>query len=190
MEYEVRIRSSMPWTLLKARHDRTGSAIVAAVFESDIFASIISRVPRQAASPSRFVRAGRRELRAHPDHSMEPVTHFLTGAAISRAGLNRKTALATLTLVLAAEAPDIDMVLYPFSRIVGFGRHRGITHTLFGAPFVAAGVLGFVYLLHQWNGKRRAQKEREKAAAEAARRAAKPVGYKPGDQVPSVIEPL
>src|SRR5207302_7032116 len=86
-----------------------------------------------------------------PTYSMEPVTHFLTGAAISRAGLNRKTALATLTLVLAAEAPDIDMVLYPFSRIVGFGHHRGITHTLFGAPFVAAGVLGFVYLFHQWN---------------------------------------
>ena len=34
---------------------------------------------------------------------MEPITHFLTGACMSRAGLNRKTALATLTLTLAAD---------------------------------------------------------------------------------------
>ena len=37
---------------------------------------------------------------------------MLTGACMSRAGLNRKTALATLTLTLAFEAPDIDSVTY------------------------------------------------------------------------------
>jgi diacylglycerol kinase family enzyme len=37
--------------------------------------------------------------------NVEPVTHFLFGAAMGRAGLNRKTALATATLTLAAEAP-------------------------------------------------------------------------------------
>ena len=121
---------------------------------------------------------------------MEPVTHFLTGAAISRAGLNRKTALATVTLVLAAEAPDIDMVLYPFSRTLGFGHHRGITHTFLGAPFVAAGVLAFVYFLHGWQEKRRARKQREKEEAEEARRAANPERYKPDDHVPIVVEPL
>jgi inner membrane protein len=122
---------------------------------------------------------------------MEPVTHFLTGAAISRGfGLNRKTALATLTLVLAAEAPDLDMIFYPFSRVLGFGHHRGITHTLLGAPFVAAGVLGIVYLIHQNQVKRRAEKERQKAEAEDARRAADPGRYKADDHVPIVIEPL
>ena len=40
---------------------------------------------------------------------MEPVTHFLTGAALARAGFNRKTALATVTMTLAAEAADIDV---------------------------------------------------------------------------------
>src|SRR5205085_2310519 len=101
---------------------------------------------------------------------MEPVTHFLTGAAISRAGLNRKTALATLTLVLSAEAPDLDMMIYPFSRVLGFGHHRGITHTFLGAPFVAAAVLGFVYLIHKWQENRRIERERQKAEAEDARR--------------------
>ena len=40
---------------------------------------------------------------------MEPVTHFLTGACIGRAGLNRRTAYATLAATLAAEAPDMDV---------------------------------------------------------------------------------
>ena len=41
---------------------------------------------------------------------MEPITHFLTGACISRAGLNRKTGLSTITLTLGAYASDIDVV--------------------------------------------------------------------------------
>ena len=40
---------------------------------------------------------------------MEPITHFLAGACIGRAGLNRKTAYATLAAVLAAEAADGDV---------------------------------------------------------------------------------
>ncbi len=121
---------------------------------------------------------------------MEPVTHFLTGAAISRAGLNRKTALATLTLVLAAEAPDVDMVFYPFSRIEGFGHHRGITHTFLGAPFVAAAVLGIVYLWHNWKKKHDAEKERERVAEEEARKAANPERYKADDHERIVVPPL
>jgi inner membrane protein len=78
---------------------------------------------------------------------LEPITHFLAGACVSRAGLSRKTALATLTLTLAAEAPDIDVVVYFGDTITGFAHHRGITHTLLGVPLVAALVVGFVYLL-------------------------------------------
>jgi len=42
---------------------------------------------------------------------LEPLTHFLTGACLARAGFNRKTALATATMTLAAEAPDLDVAL-------------------------------------------------------------------------------
>jgi inner membrane protein len=121
---------------------------------------------------------------------MEPVTHLLTGAAISRAGLNRKTALATLTLVIAAELPDIDMLWYFDGRVEGFGHHRGMTHTLLGTPFVAAAALGIVYMIHQWRKKREQQKERERTQAEEARRAADPDRYKPDDHVPIVAERL
>ena len=80
---------------------------------------------------------------------MEPVTHFLTGACLGRAGLNRKTGLATLTLVLASDAPDIDVVAYLGGSVFGFAHHRGFTHTFLGAPFVAAFTLALVYGIYR-----------------------------------------
>ncbi len=81
---------------------------------------------------------------------MEPVTHFLVGACIGRAGLNRKTAYATLAAVLAAEAADVD-VLWSFAGPVEeLKHHRGITHTFIAVPVVAALVVGLVWLLHWW----------------------------------------
>ena len=69
-------------------------------------------------------------------YSLEPLTHFLTGACISRAaGLNRKTLLATTTCVLAAEAADLDVVWSFKSRIDGFAHHRGITHAQLSVEF-------------------------------------------------------
>jgi inner membrane protein len=81
---------------------------------------------------------------------MEPVTHFLTGACIGRAGLNRKTAYATLAAVLAAEAADVD-VLWSFAGPVEeLKHHRGITHTFIAAPVLAGVVVGLVWLFHRW----------------------------------------
>lgn len=85
---------------------------------------------------------------------MEPLTHFLTGACISRAsGLNKRTLYATTTCVLAAEAADLDVVGYFGGPISGFEHHRGITHTFVGVPFVAALVVGFMYLIWRWRRK-------------------------------------
>ena len=82
---------------------------------------------------------------------MEPVTHFLTGACIGRAGLNRKTAYATLAAVLAAEAADLD-VLWSFAGPVeGLKHHRGITHTFLFVPVVAAAASGAVWFIHRWH---------------------------------------
>jgi inner membrane protein len=90
---------------------------------------------------------------------LEPITHFLAGAAISRAaGLNKRTRYATVTCVLAAEAADLDMVTYFRGPITGFAHHRGITHTFVGVPFVAAFVIGIVYLAWLWRGKRDAER--------------------------------
>lgn len=85
---------------------------------------------------------------------LEPVTHLLTGACMGRAGLNRTTGLATLTLVLAAEAPDADMLGFFGGSVTGFQHHRGFTHTLLGAPFVASGVVAGVYGIYRLMQKR------------------------------------
>src|SRR5580693_5791001 len=82
--------------------------------------------------------------------SMEPITHFMTGACLARAGFNRKAAYATLAMTLAAEAPDLDTLWSVHGPIAAFHHHRGITHTFVGLPFEAAIVVGVVYLYHRY----------------------------------------
>lgn len=89
---------------------------------------------------------------------MEPITHFLTGACIGRAGLNRKTAYATLAAVLAAEAADLDIVWGFAGPVEGLKHHRGITHTFIAVPVVAAAAVGATWLYHRWVEHRRVKK--------------------------------
>jgi len=85
---------------------------------------------------------------------MEPVTHFLTGAVLARAGFNRRTAYATLAMTLAAEAPDLDILWGLRGPVASLEHHRGITHTFLGAPFVALAVTGTVYLWHRFRARK------------------------------------
>ena len=85
---------------------------------------------------------------------MEPVTHFLFGATMGRAGLNRKTALATATLTLAAEAADLDVFSRFGGSAFGLNHHRGFTHSFLGIPLVAAVVVAFIYLLWRLGGRK------------------------------------
>jgi inner membrane protein len=85
---------------------------------------------------------------------MEPVTHFLTGAVLARAGFNRKAAYATLAMTLAAEAPDLDTLWAAGGPVAAFQHHRGITHTFLGLPFEGLVVVGAVWLVHRWRVRR------------------------------------
>jgi len=73
---------------------------------------------------------------------------MLTGACMSRAGLNRKTGLATATLVLAAEASDLDVFWALRGPVAGLQHHRGWTHSFVGVP-VMAGLA--VLVVWGWN---------------------------------------
>lgn len=73
---------------------------------------------------------------------------------MGRAGLNRKTALATLTLTLAAEAPDLDVLAGFRGRAFGWAHHRGFTHSFVGVPIDALAVVGFVYLIWRLRGRK------------------------------------
>ena len=73
---------------------------------------------------------------------------------MGRAGLNRKTALATATLTLAAEAADLDVISRFWGGAEGLNHHRGFTHSILGVPLVAAAVVGFVYLIWRARGRK------------------------------------
>src|ERR1700728_1959502 len=107
---------------------------------------------------------------------MEPVTHFLTGACIGRAGLNRKTAYATLAAVLAAEAADMDILWSLRGPVEELKHHRGITHTFLAAPVVAGVIVGVVAILDLWRESRR----RRRLAA---------MNLLPGAPVPNKLQP-
>ena len=85
---------------------------------------------------------------------MEPITHFLTGACLGRAGFNRRTALATATMTLAAEAPDLDILGQFRGPVFGFAHHRGFTHSILGLLPVAAVVVAFVYGIWRLRGRK------------------------------------
>jgi len=79
---------------------------------------------------------------------------LLTGACLGRAGFNRKTALATATMTLAAEAPDIDVLGSFKGPVFGFGHHRGFTHSFLGLVPVAALVVALIYVIWRLRGRK------------------------------------
>jgi len=61
----------------------------------------------------------------------------LVGLALSRAGLNRLSPQATAVLLLAANAPDIDVVSAAGGSLAYLHYHRHLTHSLLMAPVMA-----------------------------------------------------
>lgn len=75
---------------------------------------------------------------------MDNLTHALVGATLAKAGAERATPLATATLVIAANAPDVDIFAYTHGQYFALSFRRGITHglpALVVLPFVVAGIM-------------------------------------------------
>jgi inner membrane protein len=73
---------------------------------------------------------------------MDNLCHSLVGAALASAGLARRTRLATATLVIGANFPDIDVIAVPLGGGLGF--RRGWTHgvpAMLVLPFVLTGIM-------------------------------------------------
>jgi len=68
---------------------------------------------------------------------MDPLTHTATGLFLSRIGLKRWTPLATPILLLAANAPDIDIVTASGGSLSYLHYHRHLTHSLAAMPVLA-----------------------------------------------------
>lgn len=84
---------------------------------------------------------------------------------MSRAGLNRKTGLATATLVLAAEASDLDVLWAIRGPVAGLQHHRGWTHSFAGVPVMAA-----LAVLVVWGWNRLSRRQRLDPAPSGGRR--------------------
>jgi inner membrane protein len=68
---------------------------------------------------------------------MDPLTHTATGLFLSRAGLGRFTPCALPILLLAANAPDIDVVTAAGGPLAYLDYHRHLTHAIALAPVMA-----------------------------------------------------
>jgi inner membrane protein len=72
---------------------------------------------------------------------VDNLTHSLIGVALGRAGLDRLTPRATWILLLAANAPDIDVVSGFGGSLNYLHYHRNITHSLVALPVLPVLVL-------------------------------------------------
>jgi inner membrane protein len=68
---------------------------------------------------------------------MDNLTHTATGLFLSRAGLNRWTPQASAILMLAANAPDIDIVSLAGGPVAYLHYHRHLTHSIVAIPVMA-----------------------------------------------------
>ena len=77
---------------------------------------------------------------------MDNVCHTLLGVAVARTGLGRKTALATATAAVAANLPDIDVLVF-LTDVPSVAFRRGITHGLPAQvllPILCAGLFWWI----------------------------------------------
>jgi inner membrane protein len=75
---------------------------------------------------------------------MDPVTHTLVGASLAQAGLKKKTALGSATLLIGANFPDIDVFAYFWGSETALGFRRGLTHGVLALavlPLVLTGLI-------------------------------------------------
>jgi inner membrane protein len=73
---------------------------------------------------------------------MDNICHTLVGGALARTGFDRRTPLATATMMIGANFPDIDVISVPLGTDIGF--RRGITHgwpAHIILPFVLTGIM-------------------------------------------------
>jgi inner membrane protein len=89
---------------------------------------------------------------------MDNLTHSLVGLTVAKAGLQKLSPAATTVCVLAANAPDSDVVVGLFAdRWTLLHHHRGITHAIVGALTLAILLPLIVYgidrLIARWRGR-------------------------------------
>lgn len=90
---------------------------------------------------------------------MDPVCHTLVGGALAESGLKRRTAYGLTTLLLAANAPDLDVLTYLEGPTTALWLRRGMTHGVLAwivlPLLVTSVVLVAEHVLRRGEGQRR-----------------------------------
>jgi inner membrane protein len=84
---------------------------------------------------------------------MDPLAHTLVGATLAETGLKRLTPLGTTTLIVAANAPDVDAVTYLIDGDLSLYLRRGCSHGLLAEalwPLAIAVVMLVLDRLLRW----------------------------------------
>jgi inner membrane protein len=81
---------------------------------------------------------------------LDNLTHSLVGLFLARAGFKHVTPRGTAIMVLAANAPDFDVVCWFGGNASYIHWHRNITHSLIAIPFMALLTVAIV----RWVGRR------------------------------------
>ncbi len=75
---------------------------------------------------------------------MDPIAHTFTGAALAASGLRKITPLATATLLIGANVPDVDIVVSYAGEYASLAHRRGWTHGVLAwlvLPFLLTGAM-------------------------------------------------
>jgi inner membrane protein len=78
---------------------------------------------------------------------MDNLTHSLVGLAAAKAGLEKLSPGATAACVLAANAPDIDILAVLGGKWFYLHHHRGITHSIVGTLALAVFIPSLFYVV-------------------------------------------
>ncbi|MFN2453770.1 MAG: metal-dependent hydrolase [Pyrinomonadaceae bacterium] len=80
---------------------------------------------------------------------MDNLTHSLVGLAIAKAGLERASPAATAVCIVAANAPDADILTAFYGSWTYLHHHRGITHSIIGTLALAL-LIPFLFWIAGW----------------------------------------
>jgi inner membrane protein len=78
---------------------------------------------------------------------VDNITHTLAGALLGQTGLKRRSRFAMAACLLGANAPDIDVFVPLAFPVDGIEFHRGPLHAIFAWPFLAAAIVGILWLV-------------------------------------------
>jgi len=80
---------------------------------------------------------------------MDNLCHTLVGAAFGEAGLKRHTRFGSATLMIAANLPDVDVLVFA-TDVPSVAFRRGWTHGILAQALLPLALAGLVFIVDRW----------------------------------------